>query len=170
MNVLEIIKNRYSVRKYLDKDIENEKLKYILDSARFSQSAKNLQDWKFIVVREKETKVKIMSAARGQSFVSDASVIIVCCGVGTEYIMTCGQYSYSIDVSIAMENMVLAAYEKNIGTCWLGAFYEDQVKDILGIPQKGVRIVGILTLGYPATDRPKKFRKKISEIVSFEKW
>lgn len=84
--------------------------------------------------------------------------------------MTCGQHTYNLDVAIAMENMCLTAYELGLGTCWLGAFYEDQVKDLLGIPEDGVRVVGLLTIGYPAVQAPDKRREPLETIVRYEKW
>ena len=113
---------------------------------------------------------KLSVAAKGQDFVRHAPVVIVCCGIGTDYIMTCGQHSYSLDVSIAMENMALVAHDIGLGTCWLGAFYEDQVKKLLDIPEENVRVVGLLTLGYPAVEARTKIRKPLEKIVSHEKW
>ena len=96
--------------------------------------------------------------------------------------MTCGQYSYTLDVAIAMENMALVAYERGLGTCWLGAFYEDKVKNILSIPEDDVRVVGMLTLGYPTLEStlrgkikkspvsPSKNRHSLETIVKYEKW
>ena len=97
-------------------------------------------------------------------------MVIVCCGMGVNYIMTCGQYAYALDVAIAMENMALTAHEAGLGTCWLGAFYEDEVKKILGIPRSDVRVVGMLTLGYPGVTAPGKRRKPLEEIVCNERW
>lgn len=170
MNVKDAIINRYSVRSYLPEPVTDEELSVILDAARMSQSAKNLQDWCFIVVRDKSMKKKLSIAAKGQNFIAEAPVLIACCGVGTGYIMSCGQHSYPIDVAIAMENMVLVAHEMGIGTCWIGAFYEDQVKNLLSIPKEGVRIVSMLTLGRPAGIAPVKKRKVIEAIVRYEKW
>ncbi len=170
MGVLEIIKRRFSVRSYLSEPVEDNDLNAILDAARFSQSAKNLQDWKFIVVRDAEMRNNLVSAAKGQRFVAEAPVVMVCCGVGADYIMTCGQHSYPIDVAIAMENMVLTACELGYGTCWLGAFYEDKVKQLLGIPGDDVRVVGLLTLGRPAASPPEKCRKPLKDVVSYETW
>ena len=150
MSVLKIIKNRYSVRKYQSRPVKDDHLKEILEAARNAQSAKNRQDWRFIIVRNETLRQKLADAARGRQFVGEAPMIIVCCGINTDYKMTCGQYSYVIDVAIAMENMALAAWECGLGSCWLGAFYEDRVKGILNIPDEDIRVVGMLTLGYPA--------------------
>ena len=83
--------------------------------------------------------------------------------------MRCGQNAYPIDLAIAIDHMTLQAVEEGLGTCWIGSFFEDQVKNILGIP-KDVRVVELLALGYPA-DQPKpKTRNPIESIVRYEKW
>lgn len=170
MTVLEAVKGRYSVRKYLDKPVPDEDLQAVLESAQFAQSAKNFQDWRFVVVRDKKIRENLVPACKNQQFVAAAPISIVCCGINTDYILTCGQHSYALDVSIAMENMALTAHDRGLGTCWLGAFYEDQVKRVLAIPGKGVRVVGILTLGYAAVSAPTKKREPLDAIVSYDAW
>ena len=170
MSVLDAVRGRFSVRKYLEQPVSEEELNTVLEGARNAQSAKNFQDWRFVVVRDPQTRATLVPACKNQQFVAKAPVLIVCCGVNTDYMMTCGQYTYNLDVSIAMENMALVAHDSGLGTCWLGAFYEDQVKKILGIPGKGVRVVGILTLGHPAVTAPEKKREPLENIVSYESW
>ena len=170
MTVLDAVKGRFSTRSYENRPVDDKDLTIVLESARYAQSAKNLQDWKFVVVKDADTRSRLMDAAKGQRHVAQAPVVIACCGINPNYVMTCGQYSYSLDVAIATENMALTAHELGLGTCWLGAFHEDMVKEILGIPKDEVRVVGLLTLGYPATSAPVKNRKPIEEIVSWERW
>ncbi len=170
MTVLEAIKGRFSVRKYTSEPVSDSDLATILEAARFSQSANNFQDWRFIVVRDDDMRRILVPAARNQSFITAAPVLIVCCGLNIDYVMTCGQYAYNLDVAIAMENMSLTAHELNLGTCWLGAFYEDQVKELLGIPKEGVRIVGLMTIGHPAVQATPKKREALETIVRYEKW
>lgn len=170
MTVLDAIKTRFSVRRYQSAPLAEDDLSAILEAARFSQSAKNRQEWRLIVVRDGRTRERLAVAAKEQAFVAAAPAIIVCCGVGLDYVMTCGQPSYPIDIAIAMENMALAAWERGVGSCWLGAFHEDQVKNILGIPEDGVRVTGMLTLGYPAMEAPVRNRLPLGETVRFERW
>ncbi|MFH1678544.1 MAG: nitroreductase family protein [Candidatus Omnitrophota bacterium] len=170
MDVMEAIKRRYSVRGYLDKPVEEDKLKNILEAARLAPSASNRQEWRFIVVRDKEFRQRLMKAARGQAFVGEAPVVIACCAKTDNHVMTCGQLCYPIDLAIAIEHMALKATEEGIGTCWVGAFFEDQVKDILSIPGD-IRVVELLSLGYPAEPGFKqKDRLPIKEIVMQERW
>jgi nitroreductase len=170
MDVMEAIKKRCSVRSYQDRAVETEKLESILEAARLAPSASNKQEWRFVVVRDKNTRQRLMQATKDQAFVGQAPIVIACCAKTDNHIMTCGQLCYPIDVAIAIEHMVLEATEEGLGTCWIGAFYEDKVKEILGIPQD-IRVVELLVLGYPIKLRPSpKDRLRLREIVMYEGW
>lgn len=169
MDVLSAIKGRRSIRKYKDMPIEEEKLHKVLEAARLSPSAKNMQNWKFIVVKNEETKKKLVDEAIKQAFVGQAPIILVCCGTETESRMKCGQYRYTVDLSIATAYMILEAYEQGLGTCWLGRFDEEKVKEILGIPED-VRVVSITPLGYPDESPSPRPRKAIDDIVCYDKY
>ena len=169
MDVFTAISQRSSVRAYKGIDVEEEKLKRILEAAKLSPSASNRQDWRFIVVRDKETKKKLAKAAFGQSFIGEAPVVIVACGTEPKTIMACGQPAHTVDVSIACAFMILQAYELGLGTCWIGAFEEGEVKKILNVP-KEVRVVAMTPLGYPNQPRSQKVRKSLNEIVCYEKY
>jgi nitroreductase len=169
MNVMDAIKARRSIRAYQDRPVEEEKLRAVLEAGRLAPSAGNFQDWKFIIVRDKEKRQRLSAAAKDQAFVAQAPVVIAACGTETEYIMTCGQHTYSIDVAISVDHMSLEAVNQGLGTCWIGAFHEDQVKEILGVPDK-IRVVVMLTLGYPAESPSARPRKKLEEIVSYDGW
>jgi len=170
MDVMQAIKKRYSVRSYQDRPVQEKKLKDILEAARLAPSASNRQEWRFIVVRDKDKRQRLMKAAKGQAFVGEAPVVIACCAVTNNHVMSCGQLCYPIDVAIAIEHMALKATEEGLGTCWIGAFYEHQAKDILDIPED-IRVVELLTLGYPAGPYWKhKDRLGLDEIVMYEGW
>ena len=169
MNVFQAIETRQSIRSFQDRNIEEDKLTQILNAARLAPSAKNRQEWRFIVVRDEGTRQKLAEAAKGQKFVGEAPVVIACCALESEYRMTCGHPAYAIDLAIAIDHMTLAAIELGIGSCWIGAFYQDQAKRILNVPDS-VTVVELLVLGYPAHKSIRKARKSIEEIVAFEKW
>jgi nitroreductase len=169
MDVFTAIRQRRSVRAYKAVEVEEEKLKKILEAARLSPSASNRQEWKFIVVRNAETKKKLAKAAFGQSFIGEAPVVLVGCGTESKAIMACGQPAYTVDVSIACSFMILQAHELGMGTCWIGAFKEDEVKKILKIPDF-VRVVAMIPLGYPDEDPSQRSRKGLDQIISFEKF
>jgi nitroreductase len=169
MDVFTAVSQRSSVRAYKKTEVEKDKLKKVLEAARLSPSASNRQDWKFIVVRDRETRKKLAQAAFGQSFIGEAPIVIVACGTEPKTLMACGQPAYTVDVSIAFAFMILQAYEMGLGTCWIGAFEEDEVKKILNIP-KEVRVVAMTPLGYPNQSPSQKFRKNLDQIVCFEKY
>ncbi|WP_077368160.1 nitroreductase family protein [Anaerosalibacter sp. Marseille-P3206] len=169
MDVLSAIKGRRSIRKYSSEPVEDEKLLKVLEAARLSPSARNVQEWKFIVVKDQETREKLTNEAICQPFVGEAPIILVCCGKETSGLMKCGQPRYTIDVSIATAYMVLEAYELGLGTCWLGSFDENKVKEILDIPQE-VRVVAMTPLGYPSESPTQRPRKSLEEIISYDKY
>jgi len=170
MDVFEAIKKRRSIRSYLSKPVEEEKLSKILEAARLAPSASNRQEWRFVVVRNEATKAKLSKAAKDQKFLEEAPIVIACLAATDNHLMTCGQPCYPIDVAIAIDHMTLAAVSLGLGTCWIGAFYEEEVKKILDIP-KEVRVVELLCLGFPKDEQSnKKERLAIEKIVFFEKW
>ncbi|HEY3397975.1 MAG TPA: nitroreductase family protein [Armatimonadota bacterium] len=170
MTVAEAIQARYSVRAYQDRPVEDDKLQRVLEAARLAPSAGNRQEWRFVVVRDAATRQRLMTAANGQAFVGQAPVVLAACAVGEQHVMTCGQLSYPIDVAIALEHLALQATAEGLGTCWIGAFSEDEVKRVLGIPAEDARVVQLMPLGYPATDPAPKRRLELTEIVKWDKW
>jgi nitroreductase len=169
MTVQEAIQQRFSVRAYQDKPVEEDKLQRVLEAARLAPSAGNRQEWRFVVVRDAKPREHLAQAANGQTFVAQAPVVIVACASGAQHVMTCGQLCYPIDVAIALEHLALQATEAGLGTCWIGAFEEDEVRRILGIPAE-VRVVELMSLGYPTVEAPAKRRLDMDEIVKWEKW
>ena len=109
MNVMDAIKARRSIRAYQDRSVEDEKLRAVLEAGRLAPSAGNFQDWKFIIVRDKKKRQRLSAAAKDQAFVAQAPIVIAACGTETEYIMTCGQHTYPIDVAISVDHMSLEA-------------------------------------------------------------
>lgn len=169
MDVFQAISHRRSIRRYKTREVEKEKLNRILESARLAPSAANRQQWKFIVVKDDKTRKKLVDAALGQKFVAQAPITIVACSTESERKMPCGQYAYSVDLSIAVSFMILQATELGLGTCWLGAFDEEMVKQILNIPPE-IRVPAIFTLGYADENPLQRPRKSLSEIICLEKY
>ncbi len=170
MSVMEAIRTRKSVRSYIDKPVEDEKLKLILEAARLAPSAVNLQEWRFVVVREPETRKNLAEIASNQAFIGEAGVVIAACADTNERVMKCGQLCYPIDVAIALDHITLAAVELGLGTCWIGSFDEPKVKQLLGIPEK-IRVVELMCLGYPADpSATEKKRLPFDKIVKYEHW
>ena len=163
MDVLTAIRTRRSIRQFKDDPVPEEKLQAVLEAGRSAPSAGNRQNWKFVVVKDKAIREKLVDAANGQTFVGRAPVVIACCAPDPS------QKWHMVDVAIAIDHMTLAAHSLGLGTCWVGAFNEAKVKDTLGIPD-GVKIVQILPLGVPAASGTPKPRKSLEQIVVYDSW
>ena len=170
MDVMEAIRSRRSIRSWQKKPIEAEKLQRVLEAGRLAPSANNRQPWRFVVVTDEGLRKQLIKAASDQTFVGQAPVVLVGCAVETDRVMTCGQHCYPIDLAIAMTSMTLAAVAEGLGTCWIGAFHEDQVKSVLGIPEE-VRVVQLMPLGYPESGSiPARPRKSMKEFYVSDRW
>jgi nitroreductase len=169
MDVFHAIKLRRSIRAYQDKPIEEEKLQRVLEAGRLAPSAKNRQEWRYVLVKDKELRKKLAVACNNQYFISEAPVVIVGCATMVDYVLSCGQPAYTIDVSISMDHMTLQAVEEGLGTCWIGSFKENEVKRILDIPEE-MRVVEVMPLGYPKFLPEAKPRKELDEIVIHDKY
>lgn len=170
MDVLNVIRNRRSVRRYKKDPVERDKLNLVLEAARLAPSAANKQPWQFIVVTDPKAKEKLRSSYDREWFIQ-APVIIVGCAVPEEsWGRMDGEQYWKIDFAIAMQNLVLVSTELGLGTCWIGAFNEKAAKKALGIP-KNVRVVAMTPLGYPAERKGSVTeRKPIEDIVHYNQW
>ncbi|MEM2028093.1 MAG: nitroreductase family protein [Candidatus Bathyarchaeia archaeon] len=171
MDVFEAIQKRRSVRAYEPTPIPREMLKKILEAARLAPSAGNIQPWHFIVVTDAEKRRRLAEAPFA-GFLKEAPVVIVGCGN-----QRASPKWFMVDVAIAMQNMVLAATAEGLGTCWVGSFNEDKVRDLLKIPSD-YRVVALLALGYPRNKLDIqggmihliRRRKSLEDIVGFEEF
>ena len=169
MDVIEVIRKRRSIRSYADKPVEREKIERLLEAARLAPSASNRQEWRFVVVTDAGRRAALADAANHQAFVAQAPVVFAACAESDGHVMRCGQPSYPIDVAIAMDHMTLQAAAEGLGTCWIGAFYEEPVKKILGIPEP-IRVVELMTVGYPAGPPGRLSRMPMDKLVHWETW
>ena len=167
MELKDTIKKRESVRIYIDKPIPDEKLKNVLEAARLSPSGTNRQDMKLVVVRDAKKREALAHAADNQRFVGEAPVVVVAVSTNPESVMSCGVPLYPVDLAIAVDHMTLAAVDEGLGTCWIGAFSQEKVRDILNIPDK-YKVVVLLPLGFPERERGVKSRKSLDAIVCYE--
>lgn len=168
MALLSEITNRYSCRAYQDKPIEQEKLDRIVEAARLAPSARNLQEWRFVFVRDAKLRQKMQVAANNQPFVAQAAVVIAACAE-SDYVMRCGQRCGPIDVAIALEHIALQAVAEGLGTCWIGSFFPEQVRQVLGIPEN-VAVIELMALGYPADQARSKTREAAGKIACYDRW
>lgn len=162
LGVMEVIRSRRSIRKYKKKEIPENTLKEILEAARLAPSGANKQFWKFIVVRDEEKKRGLVPLCRDQKFIEECSAFIAAVDDPT-------QKWYRVDVAIALDHLSLAAAEKGLGTCWIGAFDQEKVAEYLGVP-KGLVVTVCMTLGYPAESPEARPRKPLEDLVYWEKY
>ena len=169
MDFYKVIQTRRSVRSYKKNPIPKE----VLEAARVAPSGSNLQPWKFILVKDDALKQKMVSACDNQEFVAEAPLIVVACGKKLLFNRGgyMGEMSMLVDVSIAFTHLILAARAEGLGTCWIGAFENDEIKRLLKVPD-GYEVVAATPLGYPSEDvftEPRN-RKPLDEIVSTNKY
>lgn len=160
-----IIKRR-SIRQFEKKKIDDEKIKILLDAARWAPSAGNLQSWYFYVVKDGRKRKKLEEAAWGQRFISQAPVVIVACAnteIGLKYgDRGCNLYSL-LDCGAAIQNILLRACDIGLGGVWVGSFDEVKIRKILKMPEN-LRPISLIPLGYPAEKPRAKERKTIEEM------
>jgi nitroreductase len=170
VDVYEAIRTRKSVRSYLDRPVEPDKLARVLEAGRLAPSARNAQEWRFVVVTDSGLRRRLATEASTQGFMAEAPVIIAACAETDGRVMRCGQLAYSIDVTIAVDHLTLAAVAEGLGTCWIGSFDAGKVRQLLGIPEQ-VQVVELLLLGYPSDPAPTpKSRLPLEDIVRYEAW
>lgn len=168
MDVLEAMKARRSVRQYLPRKVEEEKLGHILEAVRLTPSRHNDQNIRVIVVRDPEKKKQIRELAETQEMVEQADVLLVFCATDkTDFVMPCGQYGYVVDMSLATGFVLLEAAEQGLDTCIVCAFQEEAVKKVLEIPDSA-RVVSMVVLGYGADDSPHREKKTLEQIAGYE--
>lgn len=173
MDAEECIKTRADVRDYKPEPVRKEALDRILEAAVQAPSSGNVQDWRFILIRDRGMKERVAGAALEQDFITKAPAVIVVCSdqesISAEYGGR-GVNLYSIqNTAAAVENILLAAWNQGIASCWVGAFNEEELKKILNIPAN-VRPVAIITLGYPAGPARKHPRKPPEEVAYMEEF
>lgn len=169
MKVEEAIKIRRSIRKYKELTLPKEDLEKILQAGQLAPSAKNLQPWRFVVATDKQVKENLVAACANQKFVGEAAAVIAGVGINPSLVMRCGITAQTVDLSIALTQMVLQATELGVGSCFIGAFHQDLVKQVLGIPEEFV-VVQLITLGYPDEEPAQRPRMTLNEIIYFNHW
>ena len=167
MEFADVVSKRRSVRKYKSDPVPNEDIEYVLEAARLAPSWANSQCWKFVVVTDPEVKEDLAKAGNG--WIAQAPVIITACADPSKPGTKGDQQYYMLDVGIAMEHLILAAADRGLGTCWIGAFDEDIAKKALGVPDN-IRVVASTPLGYPDQDPAPKPRRSLEEIMCPNKY
>lgn len=180
--MLKEIQNRRSIRKYTDKEVEQEKIIELLDAARIAASGSNTQPWNFIIVKSQKRKAELAKVSHNQSWMLTAPVFIVCVADISSRIKEIDKNMYLNehspgeevkqiirDTSIAITNIMIQAVNLDLSTCWVAWFRQKEIRPILNIPNDKY-VVGILTLGYSDESPNPRPRKSIEDIIHFEKW
>jgi nitroreductase len=175
------IKMRRSIRKYLDKSVEDEKITQLIEGARLAPSGSNTQPWHFIIVKSALTKQELAKVSHSQQWMLSAPVFIVCVAdirsrIKDDNPLTLDEYSPQEelkqiirDTSIAIGHIILQANSLDLGTCWVAWFTQEEIRPILNIPSDKY-VVGIITLGYADETPEARPRKKLEEIIHYENW
>ena len=179
MEVLEAIRSRRSIRKYKSDPVDDKTLETVLEAARQAPSWANTQCWRFVVVRNAETKGKLSDTLSetnpARDAVCNAPIVIVACAEMDKAGYKDGQVTtdkgdwFMFDVALAMQNLVLAAHSLGLGTVYVGRFDAEKVASILSL-SKGYRVVAMTPLGYPAETKEPRPRKELKEFVHHDKW
>jgi len=175
------INTRRSIRKYMDKPVDDEKIQQLLESARLAPSGSNTQPWHFIVVKSDSGRQKLSEASHNQSWMLSAPVFIVCvadirCRIDEKVDVFLdenspqGELKQIIrDTSISIEHILLEADSLGLGTCWVAWFTQEEIRPILNIPDDKY-VVGIITVGYANEAPNPRPRKKLEDIIHYENW
>lgn len=172
MQLRKLIQNRYSVRAYLPNPVEREKIDYILECARLSPSACNLQPWKFYIITDPGLKQKVEESYNRDWFKSAPVYIIVCKDTAASWKRTAtdGKDFSDVDAAIAAEHICLAAADIGLGTCWICNFNPDILKEALELPAH-MEAIAIFPIGYideEKSKQPTKVRKQLHDITEWK--
>lgn len=167
MKCMDIILSRQSVRSFSPEPVPEEIIDQILEAGRWAPSTQNRQPWRFVVITDREIirKLPTHSGFIGlvNHFIKDAGFVIVACADPKQDLVLNDQAYYLVDTAIAMQQMVMTAWSMGIGTCWLGAFSEANVKAFLDIPNS-IRVIAICPFGYPK-DKKTLYAKAVSSFA-----
>lgn len=179
--MLEVIRDRRSVRSYLPRGVSDEQILALLESARLAPSGSNTQPWNFVVVRSAETRQAVMHACHEQRWMAEAPVFIVCVadlgrrvekteGVDVSEASPDSDVKFMIrDTAIGIDHLVLQAQADGLSTCWVAWFVQDKIRPVLGIPSDQF-VVAVVTIGYSDQHPAMRPRRPIEDIVRYERW
>ena len=168
MDLYEAIDKRFSVRAYLPRPVEEDKLRRVLEAGRNSPSARNRQARKIVVVRDAKVRAALVKSAE-QDWMSTAPVILAVVGLTPRDTMHCDVPTDPVDCAIAIDHMALAAAAEGLGTCWVGHFSQPAARDALRVPPTA-KVIELVTLGYPAAAQPPRKREAFEKVVSFDRF
>lgn len=169
MEFIELAQTRYSVRAYESTPVEEEKLEQVLEAAVVAPTAANRQPFRLIVISTEGREAELQRIY-GRKWFTQAPLIICACAVPDEgWVRMDGKPYVDVDVTIAMDHLILAAHSLGLGTCWIAAFDPAAAREVLGLPD-GVEPIVFTPLGYPADEPRAKRRKPLSDLVKYDRW
>jgi len=169
MEFMELIEKRYSVRSYKADEVEDEKLKKVLEAARLAPTAVNKQPFQLLVIKTRGREDELKRIYPAEWFVQAPLIICSCALPDMGWTRRDGKNYSEVDTTIAMDHLILAATSLGLGTCWIGAFDSVAAHEELNIPDEAVPLV-FTPLGYPAVEPGPKKRKKMEELVRYDGW
>lgn len=168
MTARTVFERRFSCRRFDSTPLDRETIEAVLEAARWAPNGGNLQPWRFVVVLDPARRSAIAGAAYGQSFLAQAPVVITVCAVAGESASKYGSRGRELyclqDTAAAAENILLAATDGDLGSCWVGAFDEAAVARVLELARSW-RPVALIALGWPAETEPRRSRRPLSDIT-----
>lgn len=171
LNLVEAIRNRRSIRSFTNKQVMKRTIDKLINCANWAPSAGNRQAREFVVIRDNNTKKKLCKAALDQKFIEDAPVVIVVCANQERSALRYGErgrFLYCIlEAAAAVQNLLLAAHSFGLGACWIGAFNDSKVKNVLKLP-KYLKPIAIIPLGYSIEKPQPPTRLSENIIVHYE--
>lgn len=171
MSINDIISTRRSVRSYSSEQPSDELLYKVLDAGRLAPSACNYQPWQFIVIKDRENRLRLSKAYNREWFYTAPVILCVCCNREESWRRKDGKDFGDIDVAIAVDHITLAAQEAGLGTCWIANFDAVAARELLKLPSH-IDPVIFTPLGYPQKSEQvsPKIRKKLEDILYFESY
>lgn len=169
MQCLDLINQRFSVRSYSSKPLEEDQLADVLEAGRLAPSAANRQASSVVVVRDEVRRRALGEAYPRDWFWKVPAILVVCVEPARAWVRGDGKSYADVDGAIMMDHMTLCAASLGLGTCWIGAFDPGKVKRILGLPA-GIEPLVMTPLGYPAEEVRAKSRKPAGEVIHLNAW
>jgi len=167
MEFLKLAEKRYSVRAYKSKPVEYGQLQKVLEAARIAPTADNRQPFQFIIIPTQGMELELLRIYNKPWFV-EAPLVICACGIpSASWIRQDGKNYCDVDVTIAMDHLILAATDLGLGTCWVGAFKPEEARKVLKLPDD-VEPIAFTPLGYPNDQPGDIIRKPIEELVRYD--
>lgn len=168
MNVSEAVANRRSIRSYKKQDLPKGTVEKLLEAARQAPSAGNVQPWEFVVLSTQKGKQDVSAAAFDQKSLEEASVVIVVCADEKRAFEAYGVRGKTLfcfqDTAAGVQNILLTACSLGLGTCWIGAFKEDEVRLVINAPLH-MRPVALIPVGYPGEAPKARSRRPLGEVM-----